>query len=149
MKQRVWAAGFAAVMGLTACSSMGSLGSAASAFEKLGGSQSVTTMASDLVSSTIKDPRLAGLTSGKAVDPAASSTQVSNQLCSMLGGGCKAPLSDQQITAAGSKVTPDQSKAVSDNLSTTLEKVASDPQVRELVTKAVGSKLPGVLSALL
>jgi hypothetical protein len=149
MKQHVWAAAFAAVMGLTACSSMGSLGSAASAFEKLGGSQSVTTMASDLVSSTIKDPRLAGLTSGKAVDPAASSTQVSNQLCSMLGGGCKAPLSDQQIAAAGSKVTPDQSKAVSDNLSTTLAKVASDPQVRELVTKAVGSKLPGVLSALL
>ena len=149
MKQRVWAAGFAAVMGLTACSSMGSLGSAASAFEKLGGSQSVTTMASDLVSSTIKDPRLAGLTSGKAVDPAASSTQVSNQLCSMLGGGCKAPLTDQQVAAAGSKVTPDQSKAVSDNLSTTLAKVASDPQVRELVTKAVGSKLPGVLSALL
>ena len=149
MKQRVWAAGFAAVMGLTACSSMGSLGSAASLFEKLGGSQSVTTMASDLVSSTVKDPRLAGLTGGKPVDTAASSTQVSNQLCSMLGGGCKAPLSDQQIASAGSKVTPDQSKAVSDNLTSTLEKVASDPQVRELVTKAVGSKLPGVLSALL
>jgi hypothetical protein len=149
MKRHVMTACLAAVMGLTACSSTGSLGSAVNLFEKLGGSQSVSNMAGELVNSTIKDPRLAGLTSGKKVDTAASTSKVSDQLCSMLGGGCAAPLTDQQVAHAGSRVTPDQTAAIESNLNSTLTKVASDPQVRELVSKAVGSKLPGVLSALL
>jgi hypothetical protein len=149
MKRHVITACLAAVMGLTACSSTGSLGSATNLFEKLGGSQSVTNMAGDLVNSTIKDPRLAGLTSGKKIDTATSTTNVSNQLCSMLGGGCAAPLTDQQVAHAGSRVTPDQTAAIESNLNQTLTKVSSDPEVRSLVAKAVGNKLPGVLGALL
>jgi len=134
---------------LGGCSSMGSAASAASAFEKLGGTQSVTNLASSLVGSSLKDPRLAGLTAGKNIDAASASGKVSNQLCSMLGGGCTAPLTDSQISAAASKITPDQSKAISDNFTSALKSVASDPAVQQLVTKSVGSKLPGVLGAIL
>jgi len=118
-------------------------------FDKFGGSQNVTSMANDLVHKTISDPRLAGLTGGRNIDPVASSGQVSNQLCSMLGGGCKAPLSESQVASAASKVSPAQSQAISENFQSTLSRYASNSKVRDSVTKAVGNKMPGVLGGLL
>jgi hypothetical protein len=67
----------------------------------------------------------------------------------MLGGGCKAPLSESQVSAAASKATPNQSAAISEHFGSSLEKVASDPSVRQMVSKAVGDKLPGVVAGLL
>ncbi len=151
MKNYVVGSGLCALIALVVvgCSSMGSAASAASLFDKMGGSKTVTSIASDLVSSSLKDPRLAGLTAGKTVDTSAASAKVSDQLCAALGGGCKAPLSDSQIASAASKVTPDQSKAISDNFSSVLGRVVSDPSVRSLVSNAVGSKLPGILGGIL
>jgi hypothetical protein len=126
-----------------------SLGSLGSAFQMLGGSQSVTSLSSGLVSSALQDPRLASLVKGKNVDPTATSGKMSDQLCAMLGGGCKAPLTNSQVASAASKLTPTQSKAITDNFQSVLSKVASDPLVREAVTKAVGNKIPGVLAGLL
>jgi truncated hemoglobin YjbI len=134
---------------LCGCSSMGSTASAVSAFEKLGGTSNVSSLASGFVTSSLKDPRLAGLTAGKTIDQTAATGKVSNQLCAMLGGGCKAPLTDSQLSAAASKVSPDQSKAISEHFGTALSSVASDSAVRELVTNTVGSKLPGVLAGVL
>ena len=134
---------------LSGCSSTGSLGEAMSLYQKLGGSSTVSSLANDLVGSSLKDPRLAGLTSGKSVDAAGASSKVSDQLCSMLGGGCQAPLTSSQISSAASKVSTDQAKAISDNFGSSLGRLVSDPAVRDLVTKAVGSKLPGVLGGLL
>jgi hypothetical protein len=150
MKRYVMAAVIAATAaaGLAGCSSVGSLAEA-SAFSKLGGSSGVTSLASNLVNSSISDPRLASLTAGKSVDAAASSDKVSNQLCAMLGGGCKAPLTESQIESAASKLSPAQSQAITDHFSTSLASVASNSDVRDAVTKAVGSKLPGVVSGLL
>ena len=133
---------FASLM--AACSSMPSMGTAASAFEQLGGMSTVNKLASGFVNSSLKDPRLSGLTAGRTVDVAAASTKVSDQLCSILGGGCKAPLSDAQLSSAASKLSPDQTKALSENFSSTLNTLASNPAVREAVTKAVGSKLGGL-----
>jgi hypothetical protein len=134
---------------LFGCSSMGSAGSAMNVYEKLGGSKNLSSVASGFVNSSLKDPRLSALTGGKNIDASAVSGKVSNQLCSMLGGGCTAPMTDSQLTSAASKVNPDQSKAISDNFTSALNSVVSDPQVRELVTKTVGSKVPSVLAGLL
>lgn len=151
MKNDVVASGFCALIAVAVvgCSSMGSAASATSVFDKIGGSKNVTSIASDLVSSSLKDPRLAGLTAGKTVDASAASAKVSDQLCAALGGGCTAPMSDSQLASAASKVTPEQSKAISDNFSSSLGRVVSDPSVRSLVSKTVGSKLPGILGGVL
>jgi truncated hemoglobin YjbI len=129
---------------VAACSSMSSMSSAASAFDQLGGMSTVNKLASGFVNSSVKDPRLSGLTAGKTVDTAATSAKISDQLCSILGGGCKAPLTDAQLSAAASKLSPEQSRALSDNFTSTLNSLASNPAVRDAVTKAVGSKLGGL-----
>jgi len=137
----------AALLCLTSCSTMGS--TASSAYKMLGGTQGIEKLAGNFLSSSLKDPSLAGLTSGKNIDSASATTKLSNQLCSSLGGGCKAPLTDQQISSAASNLTSDQSTSITNNFSSALSKVTSDPTVQELVTKTVGSKVPGILAALL
>jgi len=151
MKQEQWGLGLTAAVALfatsmAACSSMGSMssmGAATSAFEQMGGMSSVSKLADGLVSSSMKDPRLSALTAGKTPS-AATTTKVSDQLCSMLGGGCKAPLSSDQLSAAASKLSPDQTKALTENFTSALNSVSSNPAVRDAVTKAIGSKLGGL-----
>ena len=151
MNKRVIAVGGVVVIAafLIGATGIGALGSLGNVFEMLGGAKGVASLASNFVSASIRDPRLSALVSGKKIDPAATSIKVSDQLCAILGGSCKAPLTDTQLASATSKVTPDQSKAIWDNFNSALSKVVSDPMVRELVTKAVGSKIPGVLAGLL
>jgi truncated hemoglobin YjbI len=136
----------AAIACLAACSSMGS--TASSAYQMLGGTKGVESLASNFLNSSLKDPSLSGLTSAKNFDSASATTKLSNQLCSSLGGDCKAPLTDQQVSSAASKLTPDQSKAITNNFSSALSKVTSDPTVSQLVTKTVGNKVPGILASL-
>ena len=134
--------GLAFATSLAGCSSMGSMGSMGStAFDMLGGMDGVTKLAGGLVEAAMKDPRLSALTAGKSGNTAASTAKMSDQLCGMLGGGCKAPLTDSQLSAAASKLTPDQSKALSENFDSALSSVASNPAVRDTVTKALGSKV--------
>jgi hypothetical protein len=133
---------------LVACSTTGSMSSAVSAFDQLGGMSSVNKLASGLVSSSLKDPRLSGLTAGKNIDATASTAKVSDQLCAILGGGCKAPLSNDQLSAAANKLSPDQTKALSDNFGSTLNSLTSNPAVRDTVTKAIGSRLGGLAGLL-
>lgn len=141
-------AGGVLAMCLVACSSMGSMSTATSAFDQLGGMGTVSKLASGLVNSSLKDPRLSGLTAGRNIDAAASSAKVSEQLCAILGGGCKAPLSNDQLSAAANKLSPDQTKALSDNFTSTLNSLSSNPAVRDSVTKAIGSKLGGLAGLL-
>ena len=144
--------GLALATSLAGCSSTGSMGSMASmgssAFDMLGGMSGVSKLAGGWVDSAMKDPRLSALTAGKSGDTAASKAKVSDQLCAMLGGGCSAPLTDSQLSSAASKLSPDQSKAVSETFSSSLNSVASNPAVRDAVTKALGSKLGGLGSLL-
>ena len=151
MKQHVILSCAFALMaiGISGCKNMGAASSAVSAFEQLGGTSNLTKVASSFLGSTLKDPQLSGLTAGKSIDSAATTGKLTNQLCSLLGGGCQAPLTDSQVNAAASKVSPDQSKAISSNFASALKSVVSDPAVQKLVTSAVGSKLPGIVGALL
>lgn len=129
--------------------SIGSLMSSMSVFKQLGGMPKVTSLASAFVNSSLKDPLIAQLTNGKTVNPAATSGQVSKQLCAMLGGGCQAPLTNSQVASAASKVSPGQATAISQHFSSSLKRIVANPVVRAAVMKALGSKLPGVLAGFL
>jgi hypothetical protein len=118
-----------------------------SLFQMAGGMDTVTKLASGLLKSSATDPRLAGLL-GK-VDTGAVAPKLADQMCSMLGGGCKAPLTDQQIAAGAGKLDESQTKALGDNFSSTLGSVTSNPLVKEGVSKAIAPKLGGIVGALI
>jgi hypothetical protein len=79
----------------------------------------------------------------------AMSPKLTNQLCSMLGGGCAAPLSESQIAQGAARLTPTQADAVKENLGTSLGALNVAPAVAGSISKAVAPKLPGILGALL
>ena len=95
----------------------------------------------DLVTSSMKDPRLAGL-SGH-VDVSATTPKVADQMCAALGGGCKAPYTDKQVAAAADRLTPEQKSAVPENFSSALNSVTTKPALRDAVTRSLGSKTAG------
>jgi hypothetical protein len=140
-------------------SSPGSMGSflsmpSASLFKKLGGMQTISSLASRFVRSSMKDPSLAGLTAGKSVDgksvdPAATTGHVATQLCAMLGGGCTPPLNNAQVASASSKLSPQQATAISAHFRSSLRRLVSNPLVRAAVLRVLGPKIPGVLSGFL
>jgi len=133
---------FSTVLGVSQCSaqSIGSL------FQMMGGMDTVSKLASSLLQSSASDPRLAGVM-GK-MNAGTASPKLANQMCSILGGGCKAPLTDQQMAAGASKLDASQTKALSDNFSSELGKVITNPLVKEGVG-AIGPKLGGMVGALL
>ena len=116
-------------------------------FQMLGGMDTVGKLSSNLLKTSASDPRLAGVL-GK-VDTTTVAPKLADQMCSMLGGGCKAPLTDQQITAGASKLNESQTKALGDNFSSTLKGVADNPLVREGVSKVIAPKLGGIVGALI
>lgn len=116
-------------------------------FQMMGGTDTVKKLSGEFLQSAAKDPRLSGLL-GKA-DTNAMAPKLSDQMCSMLGGGCKAPLTSQQITAGSSKLDANQTKALGDNFSSSLSSVTSNPLVKEGVSKAIVPKLGGIVGGLL
>lgn len=118
-----------------------------SLFQMIGGMDTVSKLASGLLQSAANDPRLAGVMAKMNVG--AASPKLADQMCSMLGGGCKAPLTDKQMAAGASKLDASQTKALLDNFSSVLGNVTSNPLVRESVSKAVGPKLGGIIGALI
>jgi hypothetical protein len=108
---------------------------------------SISKLAGNMVTSSMKDPRLAGLL-GK-VNPTAATPKVADKICSALGGGCKAPFTDQQVAAGADRLTPEQKTAVSENFGSSLNSVTNNAVLREAVTKSLGSKMGGVLGALM
>ena len=121
--------------------------SIAGLFQSIGGMDAVTKLASGLLQSSASDPRLAGVI-GK-LDAGSISPKLADQMCSMLGGGCKAPLTNQQIATGASKLDASQTKALSDNFSSTLGKMTTNPLVKEGVSKAIRPKLGGIVGALI
>lgn len=130
--------------GLVVCESNGQM--LGGLFQMMGGMPTVTQLASSLLRSSASDPRLAGLL-GKA-DMGAVTPKLANQMCSMLGGGCKAPLSDEQIAAGASKLDESQTKALGDNFSSSLSTMTDNPLIKEGVGKALAPKLGGIIGAL-
>ena len=148
MKLRIpvrWLTLLALSFGLAASNGMAQLGG--SLFQQLGGMEMVGKLASGFLQKAVKDPRLAGLL-GK-VKPDAVSPKLSEQMCAMLGGSCKAPLTDQQIAAGEKKLDPNQKKAVSENFSSSLSSITSNPLVKEGVSRMLAPKMGGIVGALI
>lgn len=118
-----------------------------SLFQMVGGMDTVKKLAGQLLQSSASDPRLAGLL-GKA-NLGSLSPKLADQMCSMLGGDCKAPLTDQQIAAGASKVNASQTKALGDNFTSSLAAVTDNPLVKDGLSKAIAPKLGGIIGALL
>jgi hypothetical protein len=116
-------------------------------FQMMGGMDTVGKLSSSLLQSSASDPRLAGVL-GKA-DTSAISPKLADQMCSMLEGGCKAPLTDQQIAAGASKLDKTQTQALSENFSSQLKSLTGNSLVREGVSKAIAPKLGGIVGALI
>jgi hypothetical protein len=134
---------FSAALGV----SQGTAQTIAGLFQMMGGMDTVSKLASGLLQSSASDPRLAGVMDKANVG--AASPKLADQMCSMLGGGCKAPLTDEQIAAGASKLDAPQTKALGDNFSSQLGKVTSNPLVKEGVSKAIAPKLGGIVGALI
>ena len=116
-------------------------------FQMKGGMDTVKKYSTNLLQSSASDPRLAGVLD--KVDSGAIAPKLADQMCSMLGGGCKAPLTDDQIAAGAGKLDATQTKALGDNFSSALKDVTSNPLVKEGVSKAIAPKLGGIVGALL
>ena len=136
-----------AMLSAALCVSQSSGQTIAGLFQSIGGMDTVTKLASGLLQSSASDPRLAGVM-GK-LDAGSISPKLADQICSMLGGGCKAPLTNQQIATGASKLDASQTKALSDNFSSTLGKVTTNPLVKDGVSKAIRPKLGGIVGALI
>jgi hypothetical protein len=132
---------------LSGCSNLGGMASTASLYEQIGGSNAVTKLAGNFLQSAASDGRLTSLL-GQA-DMSALTPAVANQFCSELGGGCKAPLSAQQIAEGAKQVNPTQAAALSDALSGALDKSGTNSAVQSAVTQSIGSKLGGIMGGLL
>ena len=151
MRTHVWAACVVALAAaaFSGCGSVESMaGGGSNLFSQVGGGN-VRNMAGDLVNNSLKDPRLASLTGGRNVDAAASAGKVSNQLCSLMGGGCRPPLSNTELAEGASRVTPEQSRAISEHFDSSLTHASPDPAVRDRIRQAVGDKVPSVLGGIL
>jgi hypothetical protein len=85
---------------------------------------------------------------GKA-DTGALAPKLADQMCSMLGGKCKAPLTDQQIAAGAQKFDASQTEALGKNFSSALNTVTGNPLVMEGASKVIGPKLGGIVGALI
>lgn len=136
-----------AILGVGLGSSISMAQTLGNLFQMMGGMDTVKKLSGDFLQSAAKDPRLSELL-GKA-DAGALAPKLSDQMCSLLGGGCKAPLSDQQIAAGASKLDANQTKALSENFSSSLGSVTSNPLAKEGVSKAIAPKLGGIMGALL
>jgi len=126
---------------------MGNMGNMGNLFQMAGGMDGMTKLAGNFLKSSSSDSRLSGLM-GNA-DASSVTPKLADQMCSMLGGGCKPPLSDQQISAGASKLDADQSKALTENFGTALGGMTSNPVVKEGLSKAIAPKLGGIVGALL
>jgi hypothetical protein len=119
---------------------------------QVGGMDSMASLARNFLSYSAEDPRLTSVMGDTLADSGgrdAMQLRLSDQLCSMLGGGCEPAVTDEQIAAGASRLTPEQSAAVNDNLGRSLSELNLSSTVKDAVTKAIAPKLPGVFGALL
>jgi hypothetical protein len=146
--RRYWFALLALSMILGCSGSSGVTGMAAQGLmSQMGGMGSMSKLAGSFLQTSAADSRLSGLLGAGDVD--AMQPKLSNQLCSMLGGGCKAPVSDDEIAKGAQKLTPAQSEAVNDNFSQSLGGMNFSSALQSAVKNAVAPKLPGIIGALL
>ena len=139
---------FALVVGAGGCGSMSSsMAGSSGLIDQLGGSTQVKALSDAFVNNAASDPRSSKLLSGANLDTLKS--KVSDQFCSAMGGGCKAPLTSTQVTDAAKKVDAPTSSGLSDSLTKALDSVKVSPVVKQGVTSLLGPQLGGIVAGLL
>ncbi|MDP3839203.1 MAG: hypothetical protein Q8Q54_09805, partial [Methylococcales bacterium] len=126
-----WTSVVVLVTGLNGCAAIAGLNAAMSIYDMLGGSSVLSGLANTILTSSMSDPRLSGMLS--TINPDTATPQITNQLCSLLGGNCIAPFTQQQVAEGSARLTPEQQSAVSDNLGNALNAVTSNTMVRNAV----------------
>lgn len=142
-----WASIVVLVTGLNGCAAIATLNTAMSIYDMLGGSSVLSGLANNILTASMSDPRLSSMLS--TINPGTATPQITNQLCSILGGGCVAPFTQQQVAAGAARLTPEQQSAVSDNLGNAMNAITSNTMVRNAVINSLGSQVSGILGALL
>jgi hypothetical protein len=147
-RQGFWIASlaFSVVLG---CSGSGGMATAAAQglMSEMGGMGSMSKLAGSFLQTSAADSRLSGLMNADDAD--AMQPKLSNQFCSMLGGGCAAPLSEDQIAKGAEKVTPAQSDVLKEDFGKSLGGMNFSSALQDAVKQAVAPKLPGIIGALL
>jgi hypothetical protein len=121
--------------------------STTSLIKQVGGMDSIRSLSSGFLKNVSGDSRVSSLLGGK--DISALTSKLTDQICSMTGGDCKAPLTGAQIADASKRVNPSTSQALSENFSKAVDTITSTPAVKDAINKTVGSKIGGILGALL
>ena len=116
-------------------------------FQTMGGMDTAKRLSSSVLESAAKDPRLAGAL-GK-MDTSTAVPKLAEQMCSMLGGGCKAPLTNAEIKTGSSKLDASQTKALGEHFGSSLDTVTNNSLVKKGVSKAIAPKLGGIVGALI
>ncbi|MDP3007930.1 MAG: hypothetical protein Q8N30_02520 [Methylococcales bacterium] len=142
-----WTSVVVLITGLNGCAAIAGLNAAMSIYDMLGGSSVLSGLANTILTSSMSDPHLSGMLS--TINPDTATPQITNQLCSLLGGNCIAPFTQQQVAEGSARLTPEQQSAVSDNLGNALNAVTSNTMVRNAVVNSLGSQVSGILGALL
>ena len=120
---------------------------AMSLYEQVGGMDQINSLTDKFMANVSSDSRTKSLLAN--ADQASVKSKLSNQLCSMTGGGCAAPLTDSQIAAGAKKVDPATTSALNDSLSKAVGSMSSSSVVKDTLTKAIGPKLGGIVGGLL
>jgi hypothetical protein len=95
-----------AFVSIALCTGQGIAQSIGNLFQLAGGMDTVKKLSTSVLESAVKDPRLAGVL-GK-MDTKAATPKLGDQFCATLGGGCKAPLTVEQIAAGSRKLVASQ-----------------------------------------
>jgi len=115
--------------------------------DQLGGSGQLKALSDAFVNNAASDPRTSKLLSGANLG--SLKTKVSDQFCALIGGGCKAPLTNAQITEAAKKVDAPTSSGLTDSLSKALDTIKATPGAKDGVTRLLGPQLGGIVAGLL
>jgi hemoglobin len=120
---------------------------ATSLFEQLGGMDTVRSLSDAFVNNVANDSRTGNMLANTNVG--SLKTKMSDQLCALAGGGCRAPLTGSQITDAAKKVNAGTSSALLDNFNKALNTIKATPGAKESIAKLVGPQLGGIVAGLL
>ena len=115
--------------------------------DQLGGSGQIKALSDAFVNNAASDPRTSKLLSGANLG--SLKTKVSDQFCALIGGGCKAPLTNAQITEAAKKVDAPTSNGLTDSFSKALDTIKATPRVKDGVTRLLAPQLGGIVAGLL
>jgi hemoglobin len=131
----------------SAQSSAYDLSSLKSLYSMVGGDKAVAQISNDMLVTAASDSRLKPLLGNTDVKTLAP--QVTEQVCAILGGDCKPPLSSQQVADGAKKLDATQTSALTEAFNGALSKSGANSATQGLVSKAVGPKIGGIIGGLL